>query len=93
MQIIRKKEDITIEENLTDTKIALKNIEYIFEEIDSKIANVISEDTKKLGVEIPIFESVQANNYLSILEKKYAVKINAKFLKKDDFNVKIKIES
>ena len=93
MQIIRKKEDITIEENLTDTKIALKNIEYIFEEIDSKIANVISEDTKKLGVEIPIFESVQANNYLSILEKKYAVKINVKFLKKDDFNVKIKIES
>ena len=93
MQIIRKKEDITIEENLTDTKIALKNIEYIFEEIESKIANVISEDTKKLGVEIPIFESVQANNYLSILEKKYAVKINAKFLKKDDFNVKIKIES
>ena len=93
MQIIRKKEDITIEENLTDTKIALKNIEYIFEEIDSKIANVISEDTKKLGVEIPIFESVKANNYLSILEKKYAVKINAKFLKKDDFNVKLKIES
>ena len=93
MQIIRKKEDITIEENLIDTKITLKNTEYIFEEVDSKIANIISEDTKKITIDIPIFESVKANNYLSILEKKYAVKINAKFLKKDNFNVKIKIES
>jgi len=93
MQIIRKKEDITIEENLIDTKITLKNIEYIFEEVDSKIANVISEDTKKITIDIPIFESVKANNYLYILEKKYAVKINAKFLKKDDFNVKLKIEN
>ena len=93
MQIIRKKEDITLEENLIDTKITLKNIEYIFEEIDSKIANVISEDTKKIIIDIPTFESVKANNYLSILEKKYAVKINAKFLKKDDFNVKLKIEN
>jgi len=93
MQIIRKKEDITIEENLIDTKITLKNIEYIFEEVDSKIANIISEDTKKITIDIPIFESVKANNYLSILEKKYAVKINAKFLKKDDFNVKLKIEN
>ena len=63
MQIIRKKEDITLEENLIDTKITLKNIEYIFEEVDSKIANVISEDTKKITMDIPIFESVKAKSF------------------------------
>ena len=93
MQIIRKKEDITLKENLTDMNLQLKNIEYLFEEVDRKISNIIRDDMKKLSVELPIFESVKANSYLSILGKKYGVKLSAKYLKKDDFNVKIEVES
>ena len=93
IQIIRKKEDITLKENLTDMNLQLKNIAYLFEEVDRKISNIIRDDMKKLSVELPIFESVKANSYLSILEKKYGVKISAKYLKKDDFNVKIEVES
>lgn len=93
IQIIRKKEDITLKENLTDMNLQLKNIAYLFEEVDRKISNIIRDDMKKLSVELPIFESVKANSYLSILEKKYGVKLSAKYLKKDDFNVKIEVES
>ena len=93
IQIIRKKEDITLKENLTDMNLQLKNIEYLFEEVDRKISNIIRDDMKKLSIDIPIFESVKANNYLLILEKKYGIKISAKYLKKDDFNVKIEVES
>ena len=93
IQIIRKKEDITLKENLTDMNLQLKNIAYLFEEVDRKISNIIRDDMKKLSVELPIFESVKANSYLSILGKKYGVKLSAKYLKKDDFNVKIEVES
>ena len=50
IQIIRKKEDITLKENLTDMNLQLKNIAYLFEEVDRNISNIIIDDMKKLSI-------------------------------------------
>lgn len=96
MQIIRKKEDLSISEILLDKNFTkLYSVEYIFEQISEKLSNMQITDEenleqiKSVNIHIPTFESEKTNKYIKILEEKYNIKIIPDYLKRSDFNIKI----
>ena len=96
MQIIRKKEDLSISEILLDKNFTkLYSVEYIFEQISEKLSNMQITDEenleqiKSVNIHIPTFESEKTNKYIKILEEKYNIKIIPDYLKRSNFNIKI----
>lgn len=89
MQIIRKKEDLSLSENLiSDTNIVLNSEDYIFEQINEKLKNMNSQK-EEINISIPVFETTNSQKNIKILEEQYKIKIKPKYLKKEDFNIKI----
>lgn len=82
---IRKK-DLSLQEYIYDKNISLYSENYIFDEIDHKLA---SNEKKEVEINIPLFESKNALKNIEGLEKKYDIKIRASFLKKENLKVKI----
>ena len=93
MQIIRKKEDLSLEENLISDNIILYNEDYVFEQVYEKILAVVCEDTKEISVEIPLFENVKNDSYVRKIQENLNIKINAKYLNKSMFSTKVYIDN
>lgn len=90
MQIIRKKEGLSLSEVLLSNNIGLYSEDYIFENINEKLDMIYSEDMQDVVIDIPLFEDIKVREYVRKLEEKFGIKIKAKYLQKSDFTIKIK---
>lgn len=91
MQIIRKKEDMSLSENLLGDKgVDIYSEDYIFEQISEKLVNLKS-DKKDVKIYLPIFESPSSYKKIRFLEQQYNIKIQESYLKKENFKIKIEV--